>query len=71
MIELDGAKNKSTLGANAILGVSLAVASGGGSFGPSALPLVGGTMAKVLPTPMMNVVNGGAMPTIRSTFRSS
>jgi enolase len=60
MIELDGTKNKSKLGANAILGVSLAVAKAAADA--SGLPLyryVGGTMARVLPTPMMNVVNGG------------
>ena len=60
MIELDGTKNKSKLGANAILGVSLAVAKAAAEA--SGLPLyryIGGTMARVLPTPMMNVVNGG------------
>jgi enolase len=60
MIALDGTKNKSKLGANAILGVSLAVAKAAADA--SGLPLyryVGGTMARVLPTPMMNVVNGG------------
>jgi enolase len=60
MIALDGTKNKSKLGANAILGVSLAVAKAAAEA--SGLPLyryVGGTMARVLPTPQMNVVNGG------------
>jgi enolase len=60
MIALDGTKNKSRLGANAILGVSLAVAKAAADA--SGLPLyryVGGTMARMLPTPMMNVVNGG------------
>jgi enolase len=60
MIALDGTKNKSRLGANAILGVSLAVAKAAADA--SGLPLyryVGGAMARVLPTPMMNVVNGG------------
>ena len=60
MISLDGTDNKSKLGANAILGVSLAVAKAAAEA--SGLPLyryVGGTMARVLPTPMMNVVNGG------------
>ncbi len=60
MIALDGSDNKSKLGANAILGVSLAVAKAAAEA--SGLPLyryVGGTMARVLPTPMMNVVNGG------------
>ena len=61
MIALDGTNNKSKLGANAILGVSLAVAKAAAEA--SGLPLyryVGGTMARVLPTPMMNIVNGGA-----------
>ena len=61
MIALDGTHNKSRLGANAILGVSLAVAKAAAEA--SGLPLyryVGGAMARVLPTPMMNIVNGGA-----------
>ncbi|SFB71829.1 enolase [Bosea sp. CRIB-10] len=61
MIELDGTQNKSKLGANAILGVSLAVAKAAADA--SGLPLyryVGGTSARVLPVPMMNIVNGGA-----------
>ena len=61
MIALDGTENKGRLGANAILGVSLAVAKAAAEA--NALPLfryVGGTNAKLLPTPMMNVVNGGA-----------
>jgi enolase len=61
MVALDGTKNKSKLGANAILGVSLAVAKAAAEA--SSLPLyryVGGTMARMLPTPMMNIVNGGA-----------
>lgn len=61
MIELDGTANKSKLGANAILGVSLAVAKAAAEC--SGLPLyryVGGTQARVLPVPMMNIVNGGA-----------
>ena len=61
MIELDGTPNKSSLGANAILGVSLAVARAAAD--ESGLPLyryVGGTDAHVLPVPMMNVINGGA-----------
>lgn len=60
MIEMDGAPDKSRLGANAILGVSLAVARAAAEY--AELPLyryVGGTAARVLPTPMMNVVNGG------------
>ena len=61
MIELDGTANKSRLGANAILGVSLAVAKAAAEA--SSLPLyryVGGASAHVLPVPMMNIVNGGA-----------
>jgi enolase len=61
MIEMDGTANKSKLGANAILGVSLAVAQAAAS--DLNLPLfqyVGGTNAKELPVPMMNVLNGGA-----------
>ena len=61
MLELDGTPNKARLGANAILGVSLAVAKAAADA--SALPLyryVGGTSARVLPVPMMNIVNGGA-----------
>jgi len=61
MIELDGSDNKSRLGANAILGVSLAIARAAAE--ELGLPLyryVGGTSARVLPVPMMNVINGGA-----------
>jgi enolase len=61
MIELDGTANKSRLGANAILGVSLAVAKAAAEA--AGLPLyryVGGTAAHVLPVPMMNILNGGA-----------
>ncbi len=61
MLELDGTHNKAKLGANAILGVSLAVAKAAADA--SGLPLyryVGGTQARVLPVPMMNIVNGGA-----------
>jgi len=60
MIELDGTPNKGRLGANAILGVSLAAAKAGADY--SALPLyryVGGSSARVLPVPMMNIINGG------------
>ena len=60
MIELDGTANKGRLGANAILGVSLAAAKAAADF--SGLPLwryVGGAAAHVLPVPMMNIVNGG------------
>ena len=61
MIALDGTHNKAKLGANAILGVSLATAKAAAEC--SGLPLyryVGGTQARVLPVPMMNIVNGGA-----------
>ena len=61
MIEIDGTPNKARLGANAILGVSLAVAKAAADA--AALPLyryVGGTSARILPVPMMNIVNGGA-----------
>ncbi|UWQ08896.1 phosphopyruvate hydratase [Aliiroseovarius crassostreae] len=60
MIELDSTSNKGRLGANAILGVSLAVAKAAADA--SALPLyryVGGAAARVLPVPMMNIINGG------------
>ncbi len=61
MINLDGTENKSRLGANAILGVSMALAKAAAES--SAMPLyryVGGPNARVLPTPMMNIINGGA-----------
>ena len=61
LIELDGTENKSRLGANAMLGVSLAVAKAAAEA--SGLPLyryIGGVSARVLPSPMMNIVNGGA-----------
>ncbi|MDB5418009.1 MAG: enolase [Phenylobacterium sp.] len=61
LIELDGTPNKARLGANAILGVSLATAKA--AAGSAALPLykyVGGVSARVLPVPMMNIINGGA-----------
>ncbi|MGL5415909.1 MAG: phosphopyruvate hydratase [Clostridium sp.] len=60
LIRIDGTKNKGKLGANAILGVSLAVAKAAAEF--LGLPLyqyVGGVNAKVLPVPMMNIINGG------------
>jgi enolase len=61
MIDLDGTPNKSKLGANAILAVSMAVAKAAAE--EAGLPLyryVGGTNAKTLPVPMMNILNGGA-----------
>jgi enolase len=60
MIGLDGTPNKSRLGANAILGVSLAVAKAAAeSLGMPLYRYVGGTAARLLPVPMMNIVNGG------------
>jgi enolase len=60
MCELDGTDNKSRLGANAILGVSLAVAKAAAEFtGQPLFRYVGGTSARVLPVPMMNIINGG------------
>ena len=61
MLDLDGTPNKATLGANAILGVSLAVARAAADS--AGLPLyryVGGPNAHLLPVPMMNILNGGA-----------
>ncbi|WP_377187212.1 phosphopyruvate hydratase [Ruegeria meonggei] len=60
MIELDGTENKGRLGANAILGVSLASAKAAADFTTQPLfRYVGGTSARVLPVPMMNIINGG------------
>ncbi len=61
LLELDGTKTKSKLGANAILGVSLAVAKAAAAY--LEMPLyryIGGTNAKTLPVPMMNIINGGS-----------
>src|SRR5690606_1703941 len=61
MIDLDGTKNKSKLGANAILGVSLAVAkAAAGDLGMPLYRYVGGVSANTLPLPMMNIINGGS-----------
>ena len=61
MIELDGTENKSRLGANAILGVSLAVCKASAhEAGQTLYRYIGGCNAKVLPVPMMNILNGGA-----------
>ena len=61
MISLDGTKNKSALGANAILGVSLATARAASvSANQSLFAYLGGSKAKTLPVPMMNILNGGA-----------
>ncbi len=60
MCELDGTPNKARLGANAILGVSLAVAKAAADFTTQPLyRYVGGTSARILPVPMMNIINGG------------
>ncbi|MEQ8359407.1 MAG: phosphopyruvate hydratase [Cytophagales bacterium] len=61
MIELDGTKNKGKLGANAILGTSLAVAKAGAmESGQSLFRYIGGVNANTLPVPMMNILNGGS-----------
>ena len=61
LIELDGTDNKGKLGANAILGVSLAVADAAAkSIGLPLYEYIGGCNAKVLPVPMMNILNGGS-----------
>lgn len=68
MIELDGTPNKSNLGANAILGVSLAVAkAAAGALGLPLYRYIGGVYAHVLPVPMMNILNGGAHTGWQST----
>jgi enolase len=60
MIELDGTDNKGRLGANAILGVSMAVAIAAADFtGQPLFRYIGGTSARTLPVPMMNIINGG------------
>jgi enolase len=60
MIEMDGTHNKGRLGANAILGVSLAVAKAAADVtGQPLFRYVGGTSARILPVPMMNIINGG------------
>ena len=64
LIELDGTPNKTKLGANAILGASLACAKAAAeSLGTSLYNYIGGANAKVLPVPMMNILNGGAHAT--------
>jgi len=68
MLELDGTENKSKLGANAILGTSLAVAKAAANY--MGLPLyryIGGVYAHVLPVPMLNILNGGAHTSWQST----
>ncbi len=61
MVELDGTENKSRLGANAILGVSLAVAKAAAEYSDLSLfKYLGGITSRILPVPMMNILNGGA-----------
>ncbi len=61
LVDLDGTENKAKLGANAILGVSLAIArAAADSLGVPLYRYIGGTFSHVLPTPMMNILNGGA-----------
>jgi len=68
MIELDGTPNKSRLGANAMLGTSLAVAkAAAGSMGLPLYRYIGGVHAHILPVPMMNILNGGAHTAWQST----
>ena len=68
LLALDGTSNKSKLGANAILGVSLAVAkAAANSFGMPLYRYLGGVYAYVLPVPMMNILNGGAHTAWQST----
>jgi enolase len=68
MLDLDGTKNKSNLGANAILGTSLAVAkAAANAFGMPLYRYIGGVYAHVLPVPMMNILNGGAHTGWQST----
>jgi len=72
LVGLDGTPNKARLGANAVLGVSLACARA--SADELDLPLyryVGGVFARTLPVPQMNIVNGGVHATTRSTSRNS
>ena len=60
MIDLDGTENKSRLGANAILGISLAIAKAAATCSNQSLfRYIGGERARVLPVPMMNIINGG------------
>ena len=68
LIELDGTPNKSKLGANAILGTSLAVAkAAANALGLPLYRYIGGVYAHVLPVPMMNILNGGAHTAWQST----
>jgi len=68
MLELDGTPNKARLGANAMLGTSLAIAkAAAGSLGLPLYRYIGGVHAHVLPVPMMNILNGGAHTGWQST----
>ena len=68
LLELDGTKNKSKLGANAILGTSLATAKAAAtSVGLPLYQYIGGVYAHIIPTPMMNILNGGAHTSWQST----
>jgi enolase len=70
MIELDGTANKSSLGANAILAVSLAAARAASqSVGLPLYRYIGGPLARVMPVPMMNIINGGAHATNTVDFQ--
>ena len=72
LIVLDGTENRGRLGANAILGVSLAAAKASAAeLDQPLFRYVGGVDARLLPVPMMNVLNGGRTPTTPSTCRSS
>ncbi len=69
MIDLDGTENKGRLGANAILGVSLAVAKAAAdALGLPLYKYIGGNNAYVIPTPMMNIINGGEHADNRCTY---
>ena len=71
LLDLDGTENKKNLGANAILGVSMAVAKAAAQS--SGLPLyryIGGAGAHILPVPLMNIINGGSMLITSSIFRN-
>ena len=71
MIELDGTPNKSVLGANAILGVSMAVARAAADFlGQELYFYLGGFNAKELPVPMLNILNGGSHADNNVDFKS-
>lgn len=71
MLALDGTKNKNKLGANAMLGTSLAVArAAAASLGLPLYRYIGGVYAHVLPVPMMNILNGGDLPCLERCVES-